>query len=445
MSQTFQIDEQTYQDLQIVSKNGISVIDYFDKTITDGGKEELYAIFRSPSTDLSVIEERQATTQWCLANNKMFPFDAQLIKDIAKYWSSSHDLPQAENHWMDRFYFWRKYNANFYYRSRDIADTLLVIERLNAWLYVNSEKQNVPTRFQESAVHAREVYKRLSAFAKNGSKIAIQIGNIDSLDRIIRVELRQQLSDILQLIYEIDAFCSIAQAAKTNGLTFPELKPKAQQHAMEIVGLYHLFKPDSVRNDFIFSADKNKWLLTGANMAGKSTFIKALSTVVFLAHAGLPVPAEKITLPVIDGLFTTINIPDDLHAGYSQFYQEAVRLREIFSQLKSDSNALIVFDELFKGTNYQDTFDASSEVIRQLKNIPDPYVILSSHIIELTDQFDGANQFVAKCMQTDIDEEGFPHFTYRLTNGVAKEKLGMWLLKRSGLFEEMSAKSSEQQ
>ncbi len=83
-------------------------------------------------------------------------------------------------------------------------------------------------------------------------------------------------------------------------------------------------------------------------MAGKSTFMKTLGVTIFLAHMGFPVPAKQMSFSVQQGLFTTINLADNLNMGYSHFYAEVLRLKKVAEQAGRTQKLVIIFDELFR-------------------------------------------------------------------------------------------------
>ena len=98
-------------------------------------------------------------------------------------------------------------------------------------------------------------------------------------------------------------------------------------------------------------------------MAGKSTFLKALGVAIYISHLGFPVPAEKMSTTIYNGIITTINLSDNMNRGYSHFYSEVRRVKEVANKLKEKNRLLVIFDELFRGTNVKDAFDASLLII----------------------------------------------------------------------------------
>ena len=179
-------------------------------------------------------------------------------------------------------------------------------------------------------------------------------------------------------------------------------------------------------------------------MAGKSSIIKSISAIVYLTHIGFPVPANTVKTDLIDGLFTSINLQDNLELGYSHFYVEALRLKTIVDQLQPGSNALIILDELFKGTNLSDASNAILQVMKSLADIDGPYAIVSSHITELSENLKHIPSIQFCKMNIDNDQNGHPLFTYKISPGVAEEKLGMWLLEKSGAFQSLDRLKSSQ-
>ncbi len=85
--------------------------------------------------------------------------------------------------------------------------------------------------------------------------------------------------------------------------------------------------------------------LTGANMAGKSTFLRSLATAVYIAHMGFPVAAKTMQFSVMDGIYTTINLPDNLGIGASHFYAEVLRVKKVATALNQGKSLFIIFDE----------------------------------------------------------------------------------------------------
>src|SRR6202012_5895742 len=117
---------------------------------------------------------------------------------------------------------------------------------------------------------------------------------------------------------------------------------------LEVEGVYHPELKKPIGNDVVINQSQNVIFLTGANMAGKSTFLRSVSTALYVAHMGFPVAARSMTFSVMDGIYTSINLPDKLGIGVSHFYMEVLRVRKVATELGQGKSLFIVFDELFR-------------------------------------------------------------------------------------------------
>lgn len=432
----FIIDEQTIKDIQLKDLNGRSVFDFFDETITEGAHYFLKEWFYDPIIDKQAIEERQIKIRRLepLANED-FPFHRVILKDIEKFVKASHSGATASLSLLD---FLGIQSPIYYYKKRNILETTEFLLQSNIFY----KKINAVQHYDDVQVMIDKIQSYLSKVFKNGDydvdKLKVNILNVETYERMIRYEFSNVIKEAIKFFYEIDALLSVAKVSRRNGFSYPVLHEKNSTGKIKMAGLYHIFHKKPVKNDVELSQDKRLWFLTGANMAGKSSIIKSISAAVYLTHIGFPVPADTLETDVIDGLFTSVNLQDNLELGYSHFYVEAIRLKEIMDQIEPSSNALVILDELFKGTNHSDASQAILEVMRYLDDIKGPFVIVSSHITELSEQLKNFPSIAFMKMKIDGDEEGLPVFTYKITSGIAEERLGMWLLKRSGVFESLN-------
>src|SRR4029077_21052459 len=109
--------------------------------------------------------------------------------------------------------------------------------------------------------------------------------------------------------------------------------------------------------------DSNVLFLTGANMAGKATVMKSLGIVLFLARMGFPVAASSMEFSVLDGIYTTINLPDNLGMGASHFYAEVLRVKKVAQELSTGKKLCVLFNELFRATNVKDAIEATIAIV----------------------------------------------------------------------------------
>jgi DNA mismatch repair ATPase MutS len=118
-------------------------------------------------------------------------------------------------------------------------------------------------------------------------------------------------------------------------------------------------------------------------MAGKSRLMKAIGIAMYLAHMGFPIAAASISFSVREGIYSSINVVDNIGLGYSHFYAEVVRVKQAAEAAASGKRLLLMFDELFKGTNLKDAFDGTLAVTRAFAEYRDCLFIVSTHIIEV--------------------------------------------------------------
>jgi len=169
-------------------------------------------------------------------------------------------------------------------------------------------------------------------------------------------------------------------------------------------------------------------------MAGKSTFLKTMGLMIYLAHIGFPVPAKKVKTSVFDGLFTTINLADNLNLGYSHFYSEVQRVKEIVVKVNTARKLFVIFDELFRGTNVKDAYDASLMIITALAKIHNNFFFISTHILEVAESLENTDSIQFKCFESELVDQ-MPVYDFKLKNGVSKERIGLTIIKRENIME----------
>jgi DNA mismatch repair protein MutS len=155
---------------------------------------------------------------------------------------------------------------------------------------------------------------------------------------------------------------------------------------------------------------------------------------IYLSHLGFPVPAKKMTTSLFDGLFTTINLTDNLNIGYSHFYSEVKRVKDLVTKINTDKKLFIIFDELFRGTNVKDAYDASLMIISALAKIKDNLFFISTHILEVAETLDQKDLIMFSCFESDLKDQQ-PVYDYKLKDGISKERIGLLIIKNEKIPE----------
>lgn len=199
--------------------------------------------------------------------------------------------------------------------------------------------------------------------------------------------------------------------------------------------MHHPCIQGAVSNDMAITKDKNIFFLTGANMAGKSTLMKSFGIAVYMAHMGFPVAAKRMQFTVQDGLYTSINVPDNINMGYSHFYAEVLRVKKVAIEISRSKKLVVIFDELFKGTNVKDAFDATLAVTRALANRKACSFLISTHIIEVGEELGKACNNVTFAYLPTVMEGSVPRYTYKLKPGITADKHGMIIIHNEKIIE----------
>ena len=244
----------------------------------------------------------------------------------------------------------------------------------------------------------------------------------------LRNRYKSNALELIEIFSRLDAWFSMAVAVKTFNLSFPEFIDQ-EEPLVEAKGLYHILIPNPVAYDVELNPQHNFLFLTGANMAGKSTLIKAVGSAVFLAHIGMGVPAAGMRLTLFDGLLSNINVVDNIAKGESFFFNEVQRIKNTIEKINNGKKWLVLIDELFKGTNVQDAMKCSLTVIKGLIKIKNSLFILSTHLYEIGEELKRFPNISFQYFETIVRDEQL-EFSYQLKEGISNDRIGYVILKR---------------
>lgn len=237
---------------------------------------------------------------------------------------------------------------------------------------------------------------------------------------------RQYLGQVpvwIDAISEMDGLVSMA--------TFRYNEPQAgraevvarEEMVYEAVGLYHPFLgAKAVRNDFTLQ-HRHYYIITGANMAGKSTFLRALGINYILAMNGMPVFATSLRVSAYS-LFSSMRTTDDLAHGISYFNAELLRLKQLLTACQHNSQTLIILDEILKGTNSADKLNGSRLFLQAVSALPVTGVI-ATHDLELS-KMEG-ERFHNYCFEIALGQD--VTYSYKITPGIARNQNATFLLR----------------
>jgi len=236
----------------------------------------------------------------------------------------------------------------------------------------------------------------------------------------------------LAAVGEMEALCGLAGYAFEHPADpFPELVE--ERSVFDAAGIGHPLIPSSrcVRNDVTLDGDKRVLLVSGSNMSGKSTLLRAVGTNTVLAMAGAPVRARRLRLsPLAVG--ASIRINDSLQAGTSRFYAEITRLRRIMDLASGPTPVLFLIDEMLHGTNSHDRRIGAEAVVRGLVD-RGALGLVTTHDLALSEICEALAPHAANVHFEDHLEDGRMVFDYVMRPGIVRKSNALELMRAVGL------------
>jgi DNA mismatch repair protein MutS len=254
------------------------------------------------------------------------------------------------------------------------------------------------------------------------------------LNHQARREMKHTIYRLMSSYARMDAWQSMARATNEHGWIFPELLPPSPVY-FDVRGLRHPLLKKPVSYAMQFETGRNFLLLTGANMSGKTTFMRALGVAALLAHAGMGVPATSMKVSFLQGIITNMQAEDNILSGESYFFAEVQRMKQTAVKLQQQQPHLVLMDELFKGTNVHDAFECTRAVIQGLLQHPAHLMILSTHLYEVAQQFGDINGILFAHFVTNMAADGGYQFTYELKGGISNDRIGYRILQKEGVID----------
>jgi DNA mismatch repair protein MutS len=432
------IDKQTLDDLKIFGKRGNdSVYAIFNHTHTRGGAEILEHLFRYPLSDAASINKRSSIIRWFKDRKMAFPFRGDLFDAAEQYLADTDErskLSHDEKGLRRKFDHLIGADSEHQQIFKGITAIIEIFIQLKAFVQDMGTSGGTPYEGDMQEINGLMNIPVTDTALREETPVKMNYAKAVEYDRVLRYVYRDRIKKILHHIYYLDVYISAATVAAQRGFTFPEAVG-GEEHIMKLDGLYHPQLSKPVSNQLHMTPDSNIVFLTGANMAGKSTFMKSLGIALFLAHTGFPVPAEKMVFSVCDGLLTTINLPDDLSMGYSHFYTEVLRVKKMAVQLGNSQNLFIIFDELFRGTNVKDAYEATVAITAAFAASPNCMFVVSTHIIEAGEALASMCENINFVYLPTLMEGDTPVYTYRLEQGISADRHGMIIINNEGILD----------
>ena len=432
----FDVDKQTIRDLELFPdrRNDNSIYSFYKRTTTVGGQELLHEMFNAPVSDFEFLQNRKNEIAFFFENNLCLELNSDQL-DFIEYYLRNQRVPLKDNiidASFDGVKNKLKLDRDYYTISKGILHIIQLLCKLKLFL---AESQSFPLHLMlnedldkiRKFVASKTLKKALSQTKD------LSFSQINRLDQFFRVSNKNSLRELLETVYKIDVLQSLSKIMKSDGFTLPDYR-SGSQPLFEVISAFHPLLSTPIPNSFIFKPDSNLCFLTGPNMSGKSTFLKTIGLHIYLAHLGFPVPAKKLKISVFDGLFTTINLTDNLNLGYSHFYSEVKRVKDIVLKINSQKNLIVIFDELFRGTNVKDAYDASLIIISTLAKIRDNLFFISTHLLEVAENLDKNDSIMFNCFESELINQK-PLYDFKIKEGISKERIGMLIIRNENIID----------
>ena len=432
-----EIDKVTYYDLSILNnEEEYSLLHRINFCKTYGGKEQLQYLLTHPHHHLEKIEQTQKVLQQISSVLKEWPTQITngTIIVLQKFYGYPFDkIPNSYSP-----------VPSFLYKVLDTPDYGLVRYTVGHFIDFLKGMQQLQQILSASgasplvATIAADIRKRLKDVQVQQMIATEKTKKMSSARMLrfghyLRYDFKENAEVLIDLYHQLDAYYSMATAVVKFNLHFPTMK-ESSEPMIQATGLYHLLLRMPVAYNIILNPQTNFLFLTGANMAGKSTFIKSVGCAVYLAHLGMGVPAQSMELSLFDGLLSNIQVQDNIVKGESYFYNEVQRVKNTIIKITDGRKWLVLIDELFKGTNIQDAMHCSTAVIKGLLKIKNSLFILSTHLYEIGEELKPYPNISFRYFETTATDEQL-EFSYQLKEGISNDRFGYLILKREKVVE----------
>ena len=261
----------------------------------------------------------------------------------------------------------------------------------------------------------------------------------------IREEVKKKISVLQEdskVLAELDMLIAFSNVSEENNYTRPEL---TSEHIIHIIDGRHpvvekVNKSDYVPNDIIMEKNTDILLITGPNMAGKSTYMRQLAIIVIMAQIGCFVPCKTCKIPIFDKIFTRIGASDDLVSGESTFMVEMKEANRALTD--GTENSLILFDELGRGTATYDGMSLAEAILEYIHEHIHAKTLFSTHYHELTSMSRSLKK-IKNVHVSASEDNGNITFLHKVVNGAIDKSYGINVASLAKLPKEVINRANE--
>lgn len=432
-----QNDKITLKDLSIFTGDSAGgVFALIDYTTTLAGRDKLRNYIFSPPDSYESLQALQDAVKFWSEHADLWPVDISngTMLMLEKFFESADSATPPRGLALSVGSFLQKiFNKNEYFFTEfslsHIADFLRGCKKLAEI----SKDHELPAllRSELEAMQSELDHRLTESLVKVDKKTPY--AELSRLSYRVRREMKNTVYRLMANYARLDAWQSMAKATINNKWVFPVLQP-AIPVSFAATQMYHPLLQNPVPYDINFNGQQNFLLLTGANMSGKTTFMRSLGVSALLAHIGMGVPAASLQISFLQGIITNMHVEDDILKGESYFFAEVKRMKLTAEKLQNKAPHLVLMDELFKGTNVHDAYECTSAVIEGLLHRPEHLMILSTHLYEVAQQVSERKEIQFAHFITETADENF-RFTYKLKEGISNDRIGYRILQKEGVID----------
>jgi DNA mismatch repair protein MutS len=434
----FITDSQTTNDLGIFGSGGI--YELYNRASTRGGAQVLEGLLRYPLNDPAKINQRASIIRHFAEKETAFPFEQELFDATEQYLSERDERTRLS---AQQPSLGQKLSglvaADTQYKNivKGIASFIELLQQLQAFILSKAALDNKDYAEEREKAQALLSEAALAPLLRESGKGKLPQDKLAAYDSLLRFRHHGEVKKLLQYIYSLDAYIAVAKTATERGYAFAKAIDSTveKQSLLQLEDARHPSVANAKGNNITIDSKKNVVFLTGANMAGKSTFMKSVGIAVYAAHCGFPIAANQMAFTVLDGIYSTINLPDNLGMGASHFYAEVLRVKKVAQELQAGKRLFVLFDELFRGTNVKDANEATIAVVEGFTMKPDSLFVISTHIIEAGETLKRkSNRIQYRFLPTKMEGHK-PVYTYKLEEGVTEDRHGMVIIRNEKIIE----------
>ena len=431
------VDKTTLQDLSVFhQEEEQSLFHHLNFTKTNGGREWLRYYLSTPLTHIHKIKDTQNTIKKIIPLRNQWPVKISngTIMVIERFFETAIDhLPDYANVF-NTFIYKISNNQDFALCKYSVSHYIDFVHGLQQLVTLLQDDNN-PLILETVLSRIQQLLKRpeLQNMLQTDKSKSLEPAAVLNYAAFIKNNFKQQTLELIDMFSQLDAYCSMAEAHQYYQFCFPEFI-ESDVPLLNSQQLYHPLLPTPVAYDVDLHQQQSFLFLTGANMAGKSTFIKAVGLSAYLAHIGMGVPAKQMQLSLLDGLLSNINVVDNIIKGESYFFNEVQRIKNTIERISDGKKWLILIDELFKGTNVKDAMKCSTAVIEGLHKMKNVLFVLSTHLYEIGEGLKQYSNIQFRFFETNVENDQLV-FSYQLKEGISNDRLGYLILKREGVID----------